>query len=113
MLTITHTFSGDGCQGRVVTDTASQAGNQININFTNGCNISTGRLGVADNQTPAFTPQLVLSIRPNPNNGHFEVVLGVPASQPYTLGLTDLAGRVMATQAGIGGVMANRSANGF
>jgi hypothetical protein len=37
----THTFPSDAKVGRNVTGTASQSGNQININFTNGCNMTT------------------------------------------------------------------------
>ena len=36
-----YTFPGDAKVGRTVTGTATQSGNQVAINFTNGCNITT------------------------------------------------------------------------
>lgn len=48
---MTYTFPSDGRIGRTVTGTASQSGNQIQIDFTNGCNMGTNpgaRIGVDD-----------------------------------------------------------------
>ena len=58
---LTHTFPGDARSGRTVTGTASQSGQQISINFTNGCNLSSS------NSNPPISPNPPTN--PNPSTG--------------------------------------------
>ncbi|GAB2581850.1 hypothetical protein GCM10027190_33960 [Spirosoma areae] len=98
---VSHTFPGDARQGYTVTGSASQSGNQIGINFTNGCNLPSGGRK-ASSVLSDVVDELALSVRPNPNNGQFDVEVRVPANQTYVVGVTDLLGRVLVKQEGVG-----------
>ena len=53
---LTHTFPGDARNGRTVTGTASQSGQQISINFTNGCTLSSSNSNPSTNPNPSSNP---------------------------------------------------------
>ncbi|MBD2701213.1 hypothetical protein IC229_11240 [Spirosoma sp. BT702] len=48
----TYTFPGDARTGRSMTGTATQGGNQISINFTTSCNLSSGQSNPPSNPNP-------------------------------------------------------------
>ncbi len=52
----TYTFPSDGRVGRTVNGSASQSGNQISVNFTNGCNMNTNPTNPTTPTTPTNPP---------------------------------------------------------
>ncbi|AQG80619.1 hypothetical protein AWR27_15580 [Spirosoma montaniterrae] len=99
--TATHTFPGDARQGRTVTGTASQGGNQINIQFTNGCNMSGGRKASTVTVEPTVG-EVDLLVRPNPSSGQFELEFVTSLNAAYAVQITNLLGHVLWQSDGIG-----------
>ena len=91
-----YTFPSDGRTNRTVTGNASQAGTQISINFTNGCNMNTGgRIGYNTSDDLLQKNDLNLVTYPNPNEGHFLVNFSVLQGDSYTIQVTDILGHVL------------------
>jgi hypothetical protein len=86
------TYPADGRTGRTTTGQATQSGNQINISFTNGCNLgSGGRLAAPGALTESEQETVVY---PNPAQTELTVSLRdvLPAEPVFVL--TDVLGRV-------------------
>ncbi|MBD2751760.1 sialate O-acetylesterase [Spirosoma validum] len=91
----TYTFPGDGRQGRTVTGSASQSGNQISINFTNGCSLSGGRISYNSIDDFSENNDLKLTTYPNPNDGQFSISFSLPKGENYTIQVTDMLGHTL------------------